>query len=128
MDIAFLCCSGPSRKLIVALNIEATFSGVAYAFLDPGETPIIRSLTGVPPILRSSNGVFLPETFFQALSIPTKMARGTVEIVPDVEVATANTRAIRSGPALSKILNNSPFTCGMTAVQILGSGDAFTVF
>jgi len=96
VDIARLYCSGPSRKLIVALNIETTFSGVAYAFVDPGEIPIIRSLTGVPPIDRSSNEVFLPETlgwgletFFQTLSIPTKMATGTVEIVSDVEVVTA---------------------------------------
>jgi len=48
MDTARLRCSGPSRKLIVTLNTEATFSGAAYAFLDPGGILIIQSLTGVP--------------------------------------------------------------------------------
>ena len=37
--------SGTSRKLVVALDIGTTFSGAAYAFLDPGEIPVIRSVT-----------------------------------------------------------------------------------
>ena len=37
--------SGTSRKLVVALDIGTTFSGAAYAFLDPGEVPMIRSVT-----------------------------------------------------------------------------------
>ena len=37
--------SGPSRKLVVALDIGTTFSGAAYAFLDPGVVPEIRSVT-----------------------------------------------------------------------------------
>jgi hypothetical protein len=37
--------SGPSRKLAVAFDIGTTFSGAAYVFLDPGEVPIIRSVT-----------------------------------------------------------------------------------
>ena len=45
--------SGPSRKLVVALDIGTTFSGAAYGFLDPGEIPIIRSVKKqvFPPIL-----------------------------------------------------------------------------
>jgi hypothetical protein len=44
--------TGPSRKLAVALDIGTTFSGAAYVFLDPGEVPIIRSVTKqvFPPI------------------------------------------------------------------------------
>ena len=45
MDTTRACYSGPSRKLVVALDIGTTFSGAAYAFLDPGEVPIIRSVT-----------------------------------------------------------------------------------
>ena len=43
---------GPSQKLVVALDIGTTFSGAAYGFLDPGEIPIIRSVTKqvFPPI------------------------------------------------------------------------------
>ncbi|KAF9652067.1 hypothetical protein BDM02DRAFT_3089986, partial [Thelephora ganbajun] len=52
MDVVRTCYSGPSRKLIVALDIGTTFSGAAYAFLDPGEIPRIQSVTRrVPSIL-----------------------------------------------------------------------------
>ena len=44
---------GLSRKLVVALDIGTTFSGAAYALLDPGETPKIQPVTRqvFPPIL-----------------------------------------------------------------------------
>ena len=45
MDIARTRYSGPSRKLVVAFDIGTTFSGAAYAFLDPGEVPRIQSVT-----------------------------------------------------------------------------------
>jgi len=53
MDTTRACYSGPSRKLVVALDIGTTFSGAAYAFLDPGEVPMIRSVTKqvFPPII-----------------------------------------------------------------------------
>ena len=45
MDTARARYSGPSRELVVALDIGTTFSGAAYAFLDPGQVPQIRSVT-----------------------------------------------------------------------------------
>ena len=44
--------AGTSRKLVVALDIGTTFSGAAYALLDPGEVPQIQSVTRqiFPPI------------------------------------------------------------------------------
>lgn len=37
--------TGGSRKLVVALDIGTTFSGAAYALLDPGQVPQIQSVT-----------------------------------------------------------------------------------
>ena len=45
MDLAHTVYAGRTRKLVVALDIGTTFSGAAYAFLDPGEIPQIRSVT-----------------------------------------------------------------------------------
>ena len=45
MNTARARYSGPSRKLVVALDIGTTFSGAAYALLDPGEVPEIQSVT-----------------------------------------------------------------------------------
>ena len=45
MEISRTGYSGPSRKLVVALDIGTTFSGAAYVLLDPGEVPEVRSVT-----------------------------------------------------------------------------------
>ena len=45
MDTARAHYSGPSRKLVIALDIGTTFSGAAYALLDPGGVPQIQSVT-----------------------------------------------------------------------------------
>ena len=37
--------SGPSRKLVVGIDIGTTFSGAAYTLLDPGKVPEIQSVT-----------------------------------------------------------------------------------
>ena len=53
MDTARARYSGASQKLIVALDIGTTFSGAAYALLDPGKIPQTRSVTrrALPPTL-----------------------------------------------------------------------------
>ena len=65
-------------------------------------------------------------SFFQALQIPTKIARGTIEIVTDIKVVTAGTRVGPSEATLLNMLNISPFTYGMTVVQIYDSGNTFS--
>jgi len=36
--------SGSSRKLVIAVDVGTTYSGVSYAFLDPGLVPEIKSV------------------------------------------------------------------------------------
>ncbi len=64
-------------------------------------------------------------SFFQALSIPTKIARGTIEIVSDIKVVSAGTRVGSSEAMLLNMLNISPFTYGMSVVQIYDQGNTF---
>ncbi|WRT68760.1 uncharacterized protein IL334_005740 [Kwoniella shivajii] len=81
------------------------------------------------------NDVFVPAgntgmepgktSFFQALGIPTKIARGTIEIVNDVQVVSAGTKVGSSESALLNMLNISPFTYGLTVVQIYDDGAVF---
>ena len=58
METARARYSGPSRKLVVALDIGTTFSGAAYTFLDPGQVPQIQPVTRqVSPLtLGGTNG------------------------------------------------------------------------
>ncbi|KAH7928097.1 hypothetical protein BV22DRAFT_1005636 [Leucogyrophana mollusca] len=40
--------TGPSRSMIIALDVGTTFSGVSYAILEPGEVPKIHGVTRFP--------------------------------------------------------------------------------
>ena len=64
-------------------------------------------------------------SFFQALGVPTKIARGTIEIVSDVKVVEAGNKVGASEAALLNLLNISPFTFGLTIVQVYDNGQTF---
>ncbi|KAH8110521.1 hypothetical protein DFH11DRAFT_1514250 [Phellopilus nigrolimitatus] len=40
--------SGSSKRLVLAFDVGTTFSGVSFCILDPGEVPVIRSITKYP--------------------------------------------------------------------------------
>lgn len=64
-------------------------------------------------------------SFFQALGVPTKIARGTIEIVSDVKVVVAGGKVGPSEASLLNLLNISPFTYGLTVVQVYDNGQVF---
>jgi len=102
------------REVIVANKVAAPARAGAFA---PKDVVVPASNTGMEPGKTS---------FFQALGIPTKIARGTIEIVSDVKVVTAGTRVGPSEATLLNMLNISPFTYGMTVVQIFDQGNVFS--
>jgi len=102
------------RDIIVANVVAAPARAGALANKD---VIVPASNTGMEPGKTS---------FFQALNIPTKIARGTIEIVTDIKVVTAGTRVGSSEATLLNMLNISPFTYGMTVVQIFDQGNVFS--
>jgi large subunit ribosomal protein LP0 len=64
-------------------------------------------------------------SFFQALGVPTKIARGTIEIINDVHLIKKDFRVGASEAALLNMLNISPFTYGLTVVQVYDQGTVF---
>jgi len=64
-------------------------------------------------------------SFFQALGVPTKIARGTIEIINDVHLIKVGFRVGASEAALLNMLNISPFTYGLTVVQAYDNGTVF---
>jgi len=64
-------------------------------------------------------------SFFQALGVPTKIARGTIEIINDVHLIKVGLRVGASEAALLNMLNISPFTYGLTVVQVYDNGTVF---
>lgn len=101
------------RELIIANKVAAPARAGALA---PRNVSIPAGNTGMEPGKTS---------FFQALGIPTKIARGTIEIVSDIQVVHAGTRVGSSEATLLNMLGISPFTYGMSVVQIYDSGNVF---
>jgi len=64
-------------------------------------------------------------SFFQALGIPTKIARGTIEITTDLKLIEATNKVGASEATLLNLLNISPFTYGMGISQIYDQGQVF---
>lgn len=64
-------------------------------------------------------------SFFQALGVPTKIARGTIEIVSDLKLVEAGSKVGASEATLLNMLNISPFTYGMSIAQVYDNGQTF---
>lgn len=65
-------------------------------------------------------------SFFQALGVPTKIARGTIEITADLKLVEAGSKVGASEATLLNMLNISPFTYGMTVAQVYSEGQTFS--
>jgi len=116
-NVGFVFTSGDLkevREIITANKVKAPARAGAIATVD---VTVPAGNTGMEPGKTS---------FFQALSIPTKIARGAIEIVSDIKVVVAGTKVGPSEATLLNMLNISPFTYGMTVFQIYSDGTAFS--
>lgn len=115
-NIGFVFTSGDLKDIrnqILSNRVAAPARAGAHA---PEDVFVKAGNTGMEPGKTS---------FFQALGIPTKIARGTIEIVSDVKVVTGGSRVGSSEATLLNMLNISPFTYGMSVVQIYDNGQTF---
>lgn len=64
-------------------------------------------------------------SFFQALSIPTKINRGTIEITSPVPLLQVGDKVTESAAMLLNMLKISPFTYGFDILQVYDNGSVF---
>jgi len=64
-------------------------------------------------------------SFFQALSIPTKISKGTIEILNDVHLIKKAEKVGASEAALLNMLQIFPFSYGLVIQQVYDSGTIF---
>merc|ERR1711911_372364 len=85
------------------------------------------ALAPCPVDIEPTNTGLGPEktSFFQALSIPTKISKGTIEIITTVNVIKEGERVDASAATLLNMLNISPFTYGLIVQQVYDSGTVF---
>merc|ERR1711915_617580 len=92
------------------------------------EPPRAGAIAPLPVIIPSQNTGLGPEktSFFQALQIPTKISRGTIEIVNDVQLLKEGDKVGASEATLLNMLNISPFTYGLVVQQVYDQGTVFS--
>jgi large subunit ribosomal protein LP0 len=102
-----------TRDKILANRVAAPARAGAVA---PADVFVPAGNTGMEPGKTS---------FFQALGVPTKIARGTIEITSDLKLVQAGSKVGASEATLLNMLNISPFTYGMGIAQIYDQGQTF---
>ena len=115
-NVGFVFTKGELKSIrdkILANRVKAPAKAGAVA---PVDVIVPAGNTGMEPGKTS---------FFQALGIPTKIARGTIEIVNDVPVIRAGNKVGASEATLLNMLNISPFTYGMSITSVYDMGTVF---
>jgi len=102
------------RDLLLANKVKAPARAGAIAPLDVKVPP---QNTGLGPEKTS---------FFQALSIPTKISRGTIEIINEVSLIAAGDKVGMSEATLLNMLNISPFSYGLVVTNVYDNGAVFS--
>ncbi|CAG8544615.1 8699_t:CDS:2 [Funneliformis caledonium] len=116
-NIGFVFTNGDlkeTRDVILSNRVKAPAKAGAIA---PIDVFVPAGNTGMEPGKTS---------FFQALGVPTKIARGTIEIINNVHLVKVGTKVGASEATLLNMLNISPFTYGMTVTQIYDNGNTFS--
>jgi len=101
------------REKILANRVRAPAKAGTIA---PCDVIVPAGSTGMDPSKTS---------FFQALNIATKIARGAIEIVTDVHLIKMSDKVGASEATLLNMLNISPFTYGMSVSMVYDNGVSF---
>lgn len=115
-NVGFIFTNGDLKSVREVVTANVVAAPARAGAIAPKDVYVPAGNTGMEPGKTS---------FFQALGVPTKIARGTIEIVSDVKVVEASTRVGPSEAALLNLLNISPFTYGMSVVQVYDNGQVF---
>jgi len=102
------------RKMLLDNKVQAPARAGALAPLD---VKIPAQATTLGPEKTS---------FFQALSIPTKITKGTIEILNEVNLIKEGERVGSSESTLLNMLKISPFTYGLVIENVYDSGTIFS--
>uniref|UniRef100_A0A8C6CK65 Large ribosomal subunit protein uL10-like insertion domain-containing protein n=1 Tax=Moschus moschiferus TaxID=68415 RepID=A0A8C6CK65_MOSMO len=101
------------RDMLLANKVPAAARAGAIA---PCEVTMPSQNTGLGPEETS---------FFQALGITTKISRGTIEILSNVQLIKTRDKVGASEATLLNMLNISPFSFGLVIQQVFDNGSIY---
>lgn len=100
-NVGFVFTSGDLKEIRDVILDNKVAAPAKAGAVAPNDVYVPAGNTGMEPGKTS---------FFQALNIPTKIARGTIEIVSDIHLVPAGQKVDASQATLLNMLNISPFT------------------
>jgi large subunit ribosomal protein LP0 len=115
-NVAFVFTDGDLKTVRDLMSQYKVQAPARTGALAPIDVTIDKGPTGLGPEKTS---------FFQALNITTKIARGLIEIISDVHLVKAGERVGASEAALLNMLNVSPFQYGLELMQVYDNGALF---
>jgi large subunit ribosomal protein LP0 len=101
------------RNKLTELKVEAAAKAGS---ISPVDVIVPAGNTGQEPTKTS---------FFQALSIPTKINRGTIEIINDIHLLKPGQKVTLSQAALLQMLNIRPFKYGLAVTSVYDNGSVY---
>jgi len=115
-NIGFVFTNGDLAEIrtkIVSLKVEAAAKAGSIA---PVDVIVPAGNTGMEPTKTS---------FFQALSIPTRINKGTIEIINDIHLLTLGQKVNLSQAALLQMLGVRPFQYGLKVTTVYDNGAVY---
>lgn len=116
-NVGFVFTKGDLNEIRDKLTESKVRAPARAGAIAPLEVVIPAQNTGLGPEKTS---------FFQALSIPTKISKGTIEIINDVPILRPGDKVGASEATLLNMLNISPFSYGLLIEQVYDSGSIFS--
>jgi large subunit ribosomal protein LP0 len=115
-NVGFVFTNGDLKDLRDQIHANKVAAPARPGALSPIEVIVPAQNTGMGPEKTS---------FFQALNIQTKIARGSIEIVSAVPLLKPGDRVGQSESTLLNMLKISPFSYGLKVIQCFEEGSVF---
>jgi large subunit ribosomal protein LP0 len=115
-NVGFVFTNGDLKQIRDKILVNRVAAPARAGAVAPADVWVPAGNTGMEPGKTS---------FFQALGVPTKIARGTIEITTDLKLVEAGSKVGPSEATLLNMLNISPFTYGMGIAQVYDQGQCF---
>jgi len=117
LNVGLVCFNGDMkeiRDLVMTYKVPAAARTGSVAPVDVVVPPQVTTLG--------------PEktSFFQALSVPTKISRGNIEITAPVNLIFAGDKVGESAATLLNMLKISPFTYGLDVINCYDAGSVYS--
>jgi large subunit ribosomal protein LP0 len=115
-NIAMIFCKGETDKVLEAIDDSKVPAEAKAGTISPVDVFVPPGPTGMDPSQTA---------FFQALGISTKIVKGQIEIVAQIQVVEKDKKVGGSEAVLLKKLNIKPFHFGLKVLKVYDNGSVY---